>query len=84
MLRLFTGAAILALVCIPCGIKAQVRPKQSVVTPTVLATMAATKTKTKGPLARHVGLSPRKGVVRTTPAGGGFSKVSVSEAKKIR
>jgi hypothetical protein len=84
MLRLVTGAAILALVCVPCTMTAQGRPKQSVLTPTALATMAATKTRTKGPLARHIGLSPRKGIVRTTPTGGGFSKISVSEAKKIR
>ncbi len=84
MLRLVTGAAIMALVCVPCAMNAQGRPKQSVLTPSVLATMAATKTKTKGTLGRHVGLSPRNGIVRTTPTGGGFSKVSVSEAKKIR
>ena len=84
MSKLLTGAAIVALVCAPCTMKAQGRPKQSAVTPSVLATMAATKTNTKGPLGRHVGLSPRKGIVRTTPTGGGFSKVSVSEAKKIR
>ena len=85
MLRLVTGAAILALVCAPYAIKAQGRATQAVVvTPKVLATMGAAKAKVKGPLARHVGLSPRKGIVRTTPTGGGYSKVSVSEAKKIR
>ena len=84
-MRLVIGAAIIALVCAPCAMKAQGRPTQIVVvTPKALATMGAAKAKTKGPLGRHVGLSPRKGIVRTTPTGGGFSKVSVSEAKKIR
>ena len=84
-MRLVIGAAIIALVCAPCAMKAQGRPTQIVVvTPKALATMGAAKAKAKGPLGRHVGLSPRKGIVRTTPTGGGFSKVSVSEAKKIR
>lgn len=84
-MRLVSGAAIIALVCAPCAMKAQGRATQTVVvTPKVLATMGAGKAKAKGPLGRHVGLLPRKGIVRTTPTGGGFSKVSVSEAKKIR
>jgi hypothetical protein len=87
MLRLVTGAAIIALVCAPCAMQAQAGARATqtvVVTPKVVATMGASKAKAKGPLGRHVGLSPRKGMVRTTPTGVGFSKVSVSEAKKIR
>lgn len=86
MSRLLTAVAILALICVPCAMSAQGRPKQSVVTPRVLATMGAekAKAKVKGPLASRIGLAPRKGFARTTPVGGGFSKVSVAEAKKIR
>ena len=86
-MRFVIGAAIIALVCAPCAMKAQGRATQTVVvTPKVLATMGTAKAKAKaeGPLGRHVGLLPRKGIVRTTPTGVGFSKVSVSEAKKIR